>query len=301
MQWIELFLTGLRDGLGEGLSVEFLLPHTSEEREQIISEIDKIVLYHYKLKILYEEKLRRRFGRVQGNSMNPAADAEDGDTQGLLDSITGDLSFGELAAGDALDLAAQETDEESSSEDYSATEDSSDESDSQGSTLENCPTTPLASRSAQAPQNIQGHSSIQHEKPPSSQHNSTPETPKKRPRSLSLRGVRSLMSLNNGISRRSQDTPPVPPLPVSVKRAGTLHSNPLPRKPLPPRSMSQLYPPRTGLPQETQPNTQVPPQSSQPRPRRPKNMKQSLKSPDLKLIPQLLPIFVEMVGDGIWV
>jgi len=293
MQWIELFLTGLRDGLGEGLSVEFLLPHTSEEREQIISEIDKVVLYHYKLKILYEEKLRRRFGRVQGNSINPAADAEDGDTQGLLDSITGDLSFGELAAGDALDLAAQETDEESSSEDYSATEDSSDESDS---TLENSLTTPLTSRSAQAPQNTQGYTlpPIQHERPPSSQHNSIPEAPKKRRRSLSLRGVRSLMSLNNGIPRRSQDTPPVPPLPVSVKRAGTLHSNPLPRKPLPPRSMSQLYPPRTGLPQETGSQTQVP----QPRP---KNIKQSLKPPDLQLIPQLLPIFVEMVGDGIWV
>ena len=300
MQWMELFLTGLRDGLGEGLSIEFLLPHTSEEREQIISEIDKVVLYHYKLKILYEEKLRRRFGRVQGNSIHSAADAEDAATQGLLDSVTGELNFGELAAGDALDLAAQQTDEESSSEDYSTSEDSSDESESQISTLENIPGT-------QSSQNITTphvSSSLRQEQPPSPiPRNSIPQ-PNRRHRSLSLRGVRSLLSLNNGISsRRSQDTPPVPPLPVSVKRADSLHSNPLPQRFLPPISTSQRHHEHTPsrLPQQTQFHTQVPHQSSQPRLGGPKNVKQTLRPPNLQLIPQLLPIFVEMVGDGIWV
>jgi hypothetical protein len=297
MQWMELFLTGLRDGLGEGLSIEFLLPHTSEEREQIISEIDKVVLYHYKLKILYEEKLRRRFGRVQGNSIHSAADAEDAATQGLLDSVTGELNFGELAAGDALDLAAQETDEESSS-DYSTSEDSSDESDS---TLEKIPTT----RSSQALQTVTTphvSSPSQPERTTSSiQRNSNPQ-PNRRHRSLSLRGVRSLLSLNNGItSRRSQDTPPVPPLPVTVKRADSLHSNFFPQKPLPTGSTSQRYQEHTPsrLLQQTQSHAQVSHQSSQLRLGRPKSVKQTLRPPDLQLIPQLLPIFVEMVCDAL--
>lgn len=297
MQWIELFLTVLRDGLGEGLSVEFLLPHVGEEREQIISELDKVVLYHYKLKILYEEKLRRRFGRVQGDSMHLAADAEDAALQDLLDSVTGELNFGELASGDALDLAAQETDEECSSEDYSTSEDNSDESDSQTSTLENVPpeslpTSPLSAQTLHP----YGSSTILRGRPPSPIRHSLTTDPRPR-RSLSLKSVRSLISLNHGISSHRSTPPPVPPLPASVKSAASVYSNSIPQKPLPPRPLSQHYQERSSsrtlLPQrESRSQT---PQRGQP-PRRPKPIKQTVNPPDLQLIPQILPLFVEMVS-----
>ena len=82
MRWIELFLTLMRDGVGERMSLEFLLPHTGEERSEIIREVDAVALYHYKLKVAYEAKLRKRFGRTQG--MNDA-DAEDDRPSGRRD------------------------------------------------------------------------------------------------------------------------------------------------------------------------------------------------------------------------
>ncbi|CDO75602.1 hypothetical protein BN946_scf184858.g42 [Trametes cinnabarina] len=51
MRWIELFLTLMRDGLGEPISLEFLLPHTGADRENVLREVDAVALYHYKLKV----------------------------------------------------------------------------------------------------------------------------------------------------------------------------------------------------------------------------------------------------------
>ena len=118
MRWIELFLTLLRDGVGERMSLEFLLPHTGEERSEILREVDTVALYHYKLKVAYEAKLRKRFGRTQG--MNDA-DAEDEATAALVNGVVRDLSFGDVVEGDADDLAAQEADDdedEDSSDEY---------------------------------------------------------------------------------------------------------------------------------------------------------------------------------------
>ena len=42
MRWIELFLTLMRDGAGDRISLEFLLPHTGPEREDIIREVDAV-------------------------------------------------------------------------------------------------------------------------------------------------------------------------------------------------------------------------------------------------------------------
>ena len=123
MRWVELFLTLVREGLGEPISLEFLLPHTGKERADILAEVDKVALYHYKLKVIYEEKLRRRFGRAQvSNGQENDADAEDEVTQALVNGVVGEISFGELVQGDAIDLAAEETDEEESSDEYSSSD-----------------------------------------------------------------------------------------------------------------------------------------------------------------------------------
>ena len=126
MKWIELFLTIVRDGIGDQTSIEFLLPHTGQEREAIIKEIDDVALYHYKLKLAHEDKLRRRFGRTQGQN---DADAEDEATAALVQGVVNDISFGALIDGDAEDLAAEASASDDSSDCSSSDEYDSDESD----------------------------------------------------------------------------------------------------------------------------------------------------------------------------
>ena len=122
MKFIELFLTIVRDGIGDQTSLEFLLPHTGQEREAIMKEIDDVALYHYKLKLAHEDKLRKRFGRTQKQS---EADAEDEATAALVQGVVNDISFGALVDGEAEDLAA-----EASASDDSSDSSSSDECDS---------------------------------------------------------------------------------------------------------------------------------------------------------------------------
>ena len=92
MKWIELFITIVREGLKEPISLEYLLPHTGKERDEIMTEVDKVALYHYKLKILYENKLRRRFGRANGQSQAEADEA----TDTLVNGFVGEINLGEL-------------------------------------------------------------------------------------------------------------------------------------------------------------------------------------------------------------
>ena len=126
MHWIELFLTLTREGLGHPISLEFILPHAGEDRESIMKEIDEVALYHYKLKIAYEEKVRRRFGRAEGRT---TADRDDEAAQELVNGVVRELSFGELVKGDANDIVAEESDEETDSEEEEGTtEESSEES-----------------------------------------------------------------------------------------------------------------------------------------------------------------------------
>jgi Domain of unknown function in PX-proteins (DUF3818) len=126
MHWIELFLTLTREGLGQPISLEFILPHAGEHRESIMKEIDEVALHHYKLKVAYEERVRRRFGRAGGQS---TADEDDEAAQELVNGVVRELSFGELVKGDANDIAAEESDEETDSEEEEyTTEESSEES-----------------------------------------------------------------------------------------------------------------------------------------------------------------------------
>ena len=326
MHWIELFLTVVREGLGEPISLEFLLPHKGKERSEIIAEVDKVAVHHYKLKVLYEDKLRRRFGRAQGNNGQSEADAEDEATQVLVNSVVGEISFGELASGDAIDLAAEETDEEedSSSEEYSSSEyetGSEGDSDESESTQESTRQMPPPALPPKSPSTSGHHQQIHR----SSHHHhsnvradtiqrsatnrsSTPQPSQPRKRSLSLRSIRSMGSLSNlSLSRRSHDVPPVPSLPSTSKSATTPYS-----KPLPPSPMSTNFPNGTTpppIPAKHRPDQRAkesrtetpPPQQPSVLPKEVTGLKkkkdvQALQPPELHHIPKLLPVFVELVS-----
>ena len=127
MHWVELFLTAAREGLGEKVSLEFILPHTGQDRVDVLKEIDAVALYHYKLKVLYEEKLRRRFRNAEGGDGTEGAEEEIG--QALVDGVVRDLSFGELLKGGVDEIAAE--DEDDDDDDYESETDSDDESSSE--------------------------------------------------------------------------------------------------------------------------------------------------------------------------
>ncbi|KAJ7682778.1 hypothetical protein DFH06DRAFT_304506 [Mycena polygramma] len=299
MRWIELFLTVVREGLGDPISLEFLLPHTGQERQDILTEVDKVAAYHYKLKVLYEDKLRRRFGKVQVNVMQNDADAEDEATKALVDGVAEEINFGELIQGDAVDLAAEETDEESeessdvessgTDDDSESDEESTEESSEESAEREK---TPIQSPRPIPPPVKTQHTphTTPHRTPhpprPREEGNMTPKantTPTQRQRSLSLKTSRSMTFIKDqlnqvSLGRRSQDSPPVPPLPKSLAAA---MSKPLPPSPSPLSSVEQFAP-----------SSSRPPLPKR-RPR--KKRAETIKPPDLQHIPRLLPIFKEMM------
>lgn len=292
MRWVELFLTLVREGLGEPISLEFLLPHTGKERADILAEVDKVALYHYKLKVIYEDKLRRRFGRAQvSNGQENDADAEDEATQALVNGVVGEISFGELVQGDAIDLAAEETDEEESSDEYSSSDyesGSSDESEESGEeiisdksktstrTQSVRPTPPLRSMTIAS----SSRASLVSQPPP---------VPRKR--SMSLRNIGSKnFSLSSLSLKRNQDTPPpVPPLSASVKSPRLTNS-----KPPTPSPMTLNH--AETMPPSSKPSSlkHSPPPQQQQRSKK-KTPAETLQPPELYHIPQLLPVFVEMM------
>ncbi|KAF7301685.1 PX-domain-containing protein [Mycena indigotica] len=292
MRWIELFLTVVREGLGGPVSLEFLLPHTGPERQKILAEVDQVALYHYKLKVLYEDKLRRRFGRTKAGKLQSDADAEDEATKALVDGVAQEINFGELISGDAVDLAAEETDEEESdesSEDETSSEDS-DESSEESSDEEDTATdkTPVATPRP-TPQRLKALpqapvSSPMSARPRNQAPTPTPPQQPGRQRSLSLKSSRSLTFLREqfGQVRRSEDSPPVPPLPKSLVAA---MNKPLPASPSPMSPAHQFAPPPAPPPTKPLP----------PKRKARKRRNEVVKPPELEHIPQLLSIFKEMM------
>ena len=276
MQWIELFLTVVREGLGEPISLEFLLPHTGQERADILAEVDKVALYHYKLKVAYEGKLRRRFGKAQNG-----ADAEDEATQELVNGVVEEINFGELMQGDVDDVAAEETNSESDDDDSSTSESTSNEDDESDDS-----------------EDTTSDESIPRRRPPvrsqttSFSLRSTPtaetQPPIQRTQTQSLRSSRSMNFL---LGRRggAPAVPPVPSIPPAFHQnvasswskplspSPTLHSPPE-HPPLPPSKVSHE-------PQKQNAKAKG----------KGKKSPETLKPPDLQHIPQLLPVFVEMV------
>ncbi|KAJ7129642.1 hypothetical protein C8R44DRAFT_83981 [Mycena epipterygia] len=290
MRWIELFLTVVREGLGNPISLEVILPHTGQERYDILAEVDKVALYHYKLKVIYEDKLRRRFGRVQANSLQNDADAEDEATKALVDGVAEEINFGELIQGDAIDLAAEETDEESEDESSDSESSRTDDSESEESSEESTEESAEHKTPVQTPQPLPQRVKPNHapRRPPHTTHvhrnrETNTSTPTQRQRSLSLKTSRSMTFLKDQLSqvsigRRSHESPPVPPLPKSLVAA---MSKPLPPSPSPMSSTEHVSPSRS----------RPPPPKRKPRKKRP----ETIKPPDLQHIPRLLPIFKEIM------
>ncbi|KAL0950036.1 hypothetical protein HGRIS_010044 [Hohenbuehelia grisea] len=325
MRWIELFLTVIREGLGQPISLEFLLPHKGPEREEILKEVDQVALYHYKLKVMHEDKLRRRFGRAQSGK-EADADAEDEATQVLVDSVVGEISFGELIQGDADELAAADSDEEDddSEEDSSEYETATSDSGSSDSSneSEDSAVEQRTPRSTIAPGRSPLRQQQQNPLPPlPPQRRSSSSTPHQR--TLSLRSPRSIPSLraSDAATRRSHDSaPPVPPLPpLPPKNQHTLAlSKPLPpspaqassssartpRTPYSPsptsasRNKTPTTPGSSRLPQPPAMGTSAKSQKAKPKAKgKAKNGAAALQAPELQHIPRLLPIFIEMMRD----
>jgi len=286
----------MRDGLGEPVSLEFLLPHTGRERQELLKEIDELATYHYKLKLSHENKVRRRFGRTQGQN---DADAEDQATADLLQGVVQDLSFGELVQGDADDFAS----EASSSEDDSSSSsecDSDDESeDSDVETSEDdmlqLPAPPPRERATTFGRSQIAGKSVQ--KRPSVP--SLASSIRRQGSSVSTklggpappRQVKPSRSLNFHTSRtRPVSPPPVPPPPIPQKYLKQLQLQKPVLPPLPPSSngASSIEPSNNGL-------THNKPLSLGKR----KNVVEQLKPPELHHIPQLLPVFMAMLVPGL--
>jgi len=237
-------------------------------------------LYHYKLKVVYEDKLRKRFGKVQGQN---DADAEDEATAALVNGVVGELSFGELVKGDAVDVAAEDSDSSDESSEYeSGSDDESEETSEESSeevVAQPAPRLPLRSNTVTATPRS----------PLSRDSSSSPTTPRPRSRSFSLKSKRSMTFSIPGLGHKStqsadMSSPPVPPLPKGIHPAA-LHK-PLPPSPSPHSSLERIP--------STKPSLNGP---SRPPGYKAKKKKPPvvLTPPKLEHIPQLLPVFKEMM------
>ncbi|EPT03805.1 hypothetical protein FOMPIDRAFT_1035376 [Fomitopsis schrenkii] len=299
MRWIERFITLMRDGLGERISLEFILPHTGSEREAIMSEVDAIALYHYKLKVAYEDRVRKRFGRMQG--MNDA-DAEDEVAAELVNGVVKDLSFGELVQGDADDLAAEETDSEDESsdeDDWSSDEDDSEESESEssdgseggGTEREGTPhprqrerARPPPPVSPQSPDPRRSSSSIHSPISPQSA-----GSPVKRSRTLGhvpLPLPSKLRSKSKGGSHESSPRSSTDRSASELRHSRSLNMK-QPRKKSPPPPLPKSAPAAARSKSRTRPQSLPPP--------RKKKGAAAIEPPVLHHLPQLLPIFMELM------
>lgn len=111
MSWIELFLDFARDGLRHQVDLENLLPHAGEERMSILREVDTIAAYHYKMKVAYEQKVRRRFAGQDNNA----------DEAALIEGMVASLNLGDTVVADVAEN--EEEDDTSEEDDESEVED----------------------------------------------------------------------------------------------------------------------------------------------------------------------------------
>ncbi|KAI0081790.1 hypothetical protein K474DRAFT_1694834 [Panus rudis PR-1116 ss-1] len=273
MRWIELFLTLMRDGLGEPISLEFLLPHPGREREEILKEVDEVARYHYKLKLAYEAKVRRRFGRTQGQS---DADAEDQAAAALVNDVVSDLSFGDLVKGDADDLAAEATDDE---DDDESSDDDDDDDSSEDSSSEESDTGSSESSSTEGPgpSRSRGHTPMER----SHTIGHSPLTPTRSARDLPVSPMqRAAQSLDYG---SSPSRPPVQTPPLRPSRSMSIPASPKDLPPVP--SSSKPLPPSPFSRQDPGEETS----------NKKRKKADGPKPPELEHIPKLLPLFVEMM------
>jgi hypothetical protein len=276
MQWIEQFMSITRDGITpDPVPIEFLLPHAGAERAAILHEVDAVTLYHYKLKVAYEERLRKRFKAQSADRRGATeADAEDEATQALVNGVMDELSFGELMQGDALDTAAADSDY--SDDDYSEDETESSEYETADED---------AGAGAGAGNGVSRSRTITH--PP----NDGTIKQRNRSKSASGRSVRKARSMTFSGDRHSSkaSAPPVPPVPQSAGVHGTFSrhggANPI-------TSSNSTGPPSKA---SGRMSLDVSRRSLGARPKKVAKKKEEIKPPELHHIPQLLPVFLELV------
>ncbi|CCA75758.1 hypothetical protein PIIN_09748 [Serendipita indica DSM 11827] len=315
MHWIELFLSLTRDGFGQATSLEFILPHTGKEREEIIKEVDDVALYYYKMKLFYEEKLRRRFGRAQARA---DADADDAAAQELIDGVVKELSFGELVKGDANDIAAEDSEDESAEDDEEYTSSSSEDSEDETTSSSSPTPTPKPSTPTDGADTSRARSPIKTPHPHVAA--SSPSRARSRPSDTRNRPLYAVAQTGHNTPAATPPTadPPVRPrLRPSKSFSGSSTSTPtLANKPgekaLPPMprsagintQMRPTPPPSLGLGgglASTRGNgnagghSRGPSTSSNNKRRRRKGGPASIEHPELTHIPKLLPIFLEMI------
>ena len=240
MKWIELFIGLMREGLGNPLSLEFILPNVGgEERAQVIREVDSVALYHYKLKLAHEDKIRRRFGR-SANANLSIEDQEEAAAQEFMADLARDMQFSDVVRGEAGELVEVESD--SGSSEYET-----DESDETDETDEDSDSASGTGTAESVGDRVPPHSAPLPAREPT--------TPAK--------------------GRSSLDVPS-PSRPSAS--SGSRHA----------RSFSQEH-------KKEQSGGRKPLRSSPVPVRRRKAPANVLKEPELKVLPELLPLFVELV------
>jgi len=279
MKWIELFLTFVREGLTDGnekIALEYVLPHTGPERVEILKEVDAVALYHYKIKVAYEVKVRRRFTKQETVSADGIA------SQALVDNVIGELQFGSLLKGDAEEIYAEEDEEAEwdSSDESSEYETDSDDGGSHVSSSGGGPH-PVAHSSHIGISGTHGdslHPSHPHHYLPSDTH----------ARRASFGSTSSASHHQSSASTFKKDSyldNPLPPSPASSAKSGFRHSvQDSMHKPLPPPP-----PPSAADENGHRPGVKLR--------RRRKPGELSIDPPELKAIPALLPVFVELIRN----
>jgi hypothetical protein len=327
MHWIELFLNIVREGLGEPISLEFILPHTGDERRDAIKEIDEVALHHYKLKISHESKLRRRFGRAGGADIG----GDDENAREIVGGLVRDVSVGDFMKGGILDVAAEEEESCEDSEEFSSdyesdaddsetgSEESSESSSRPPAQLRRSPSTPALPKATprRAPESFPSSQPSKLAVPPPAE-SPSPQRPARAPsvaspsstgtrlRKLSLT-LRKSRSMTFGSSRSSSSNnaeappPPVPPVPSLSQSVAQSRSAATPTASRSKQSLaSSASPSRRPVPNahahSRGSGKRYPSQNLPEAPKRKrKPAPEALKPPELKKIAELLPIFVEMV------
>lgn len=120
MKWIELFINFVRDGLPTSISLEFLLPHTGIQREEVMKEVDQIIEYHRKLKVAQQDKMKRKL--LKGNS-DANELAEKGDPESaFLNDMMDKLQVNPMLEDEFGDEESDEDEDEDEDEESSADE-----------------------------------------------------------------------------------------------------------------------------------------------------------------------------------
>jgi hypothetical protein len=265
-----------------------------------MQEIDEVALYYYKMKLFYEEKLRRRFGRAQART---SADADDAAAQELVDGVVKELSFGELVKEDANDVAAEATESETESD----SEEDEDEDEEEESSSEESDTTesydaPTPPSKASTPVSRQARNPVQ----PTEASSSVPRS-RSRPNENRNRPMYQQAAQGPLPPTQSSSTPQTRLRPSKsfsgspVSTPSSTNPPPVPRIPdkaLPPapRSAGSNQPPR-GTPNHGRMGSNSghrrTPSAHQ---KKRKVGPRSIEPPELKHIPKLLPLFLEMVS-----